>query len=43
MQFNQKNKKSLLLGAGALAVIATIGAGLWMGAHPTPEPFYGMI
>lgn len=43
MQFNQKNKKSLLLGAGALIVVAAIGAGLWMGAHPTPEPFYGMI
>ena len=43
MQLNQKNKKSLLLGAGALIVVAAIGAGLWMGAHPTPEPFYGMI
>ena len=43
MQLNQKNKKSLLFGAGALIVVAAIGAGLWMGAHPTPEPFYGMI
>ncbi len=42
-QFNSKNKKGLLLGGVAVAVAAVIGAGLWMGAHPAPEPFYGVV
>ncbi len=39
----QINKKTLLFSTVATAVIVTIGAGLWLGSHPAPEPFYGMV
>lgn len=37
------NKKTILLVTVAAAVAGVVGIGLWEGAHPQPEPFYGMV
>ena len=40
---NNNNKLKVALGAFVLAALGGIGTGLYLAAHPAPEPIYGMV